>query len=127
MMLVVAAAGVYPDGSLGKAQGNYIAVQTMLGLHAFDPDALVLDFRDQHYRWGDTLLRVFQEVSQFRDAAREPEEPFFPISVVTSDASRAGFLSLTTPVGGAPPAWHFEALAAAIRYATDQANAWYAY
>ena len=48
-VLVVAFHGIYPGGSLGKLHGQYIAVMTMQGFHAFSPHAVVLDLRDLEY------------------------------------------------------------------------------
>ena len=126
-ILIVSFEGVYPEGSLGKAHGAYIAVMTLHGIHAFDPDAVVLDFRALDYRWGDGLLRVFQDITAVKDAEREPDEPFFPVVTVTSARSRAGLLSLITPVNAEPPDGHHTSLEEAIAHAVAAAKAWYDY
>jgi len=123
-VLVVTFDGAYPDGSLGNAHGHYIAASTMHGLHAFDPDCVVLDFRGLAYRWGGTLLRVFQDISLFKNAEAVPGEPLFPVVVVTSALCRDGFLLLGMPSGAAPPEWHFEDLDPAIAYAVHASKEW---
>lgn len=92
-VLVVSFRGEYPDGSRGHQHGAYIAYTVMCGLHAFSPDALVLDFRELNYRWGNSLLRVFQDVSQFQDADLPADGYGFPIVVVAS-AKSSGLQSL---------------------------------
>lgn len=127
-VLVVAFDGDYPDGSLGNAHGHYIAYETMCGIHAFDPHCVVLDFRKLAYRWGNTLLGVFQDISQFKDAGADPGEPAFPVVVVTSPLCRQAFLSLVTPSDGAsPPPWHFDDMDAAITYAVRASKDWLNY
>ncbi len=123
-ILVVAFQGEYPDGSRGNAHGAYIATATLHGLHAFDADCLILDFRGLSYRWGNTLLKVLQDVSQFKDAEAGPDEPPFPIAVVTSEKCREAFLSLVTPMGRPTPGWHFDDIDAAIQYGVKKANEW---
>jgi hypothetical protein len=123
-ILVVSFAGEYPDGSRGNAHGAFIAVSAMHGLLAFNAHCVVLDFRDLTYRWGNTLLGVFDDISQFKDAGAEPDSPPFPIVVVTSEKSRDGILSLVTPLGQPAPEWHFEDLDAAIEYGVRKAGEW---
>lgn len=126
-ILVVAFEGEYPDGSRGREHGAYIASASLHGVNAFDAHCLILDLRGLAYRWGNTLLAVFQDVSQFKDGDLEPEEPPFPIVAVTSDRCREGFLSLVTPVGQAAPEWHFEDMDAAIDHALKKVEEWFAY
>lgn len=123
-VLVVSFTGDYPDGSRGNQHGHYIASMTLLGLSAFEPWCVVLDFREMSYRWGNTLLKVFQDVSQFMDAGNEPGEPSFPVIVVTSDKCRTGFLSLVTPSDGAEPSWHFDSIEGGLEAAFTMANEW---
>lgn len=123
-VLVAAFEGAYPDGSLGNAYGHFIACETMHGIHAFDPDCVVLDFRRLTYRWGNTLLRVFQDIADFKDAGIDAGEPRFPVVAVTSPLCREAFLTLVTPNGAATPPWHFEDIDAAITYALRRAKDW---
>jgi hypothetical protein len=123
-VLIVSFDGNYPDGSLGNAHGHYIASSTLHGLHVFDPDCVVIDFRLLAYRWGNTLLRVFRDISDFKDAGAVAGEPRFPVTVVTSKLCRDGFLSLVTPSGAAAPGWHFDDVDAAITYAVQASKEW---
>jgi hypothetical protein len=123
-VLVVAFDGDYPDGSLGNGHGAFIATSALQGLHAFEPDCVVLDFRGMGYRWGNTLLRVFQDISQFMDSGIEPGGVPFPVVAVTSERSRAAFLSLVTPGGGSAPSWHFDDIDAAIAHGASKAKEW---
>lgn len=126
-VLVASFSGEYPDGSRGNAHGAYIATVALHGIHAFEADCLILDFRDLTYRWGNTLLKVFQDVAQFKDFDAEPNEPSFPVVVVTSEKSREAFLSLVTPAGKANPAWHFGDMDRAIEYSFKKVDEWLAY
>ncbi|MDP9602937.1 UNVERIFIED_ORG: hypothetical protein J2W38_002726 [Variovorax paradoxus] len=123
-VLVVSFDGEYPDGSLGNGHGAYIATSALHGLKALDADCVILDFRAMTYRWGNTLLQVFDDIAQFRDSGRDPGEPPFPVVVVTSERSQAAFLSLVTPNGRAAPEWHFDDIDAAIAYGTRKAREW---
>ncbi|WP_137938964.1 hypothetical protein [Chitinivorax sp. B] len=124
IVLIVSFGGTYPDGSHGNAHAAYIARSTLLGLHAFDADCVILDFRGLVYRWGNSLLRVFDDIAQYKDAGGEPGQPTFPVLVVTSELCSAAFLSLVTPVGQSTPAWHFEDMDAAIQYGMQKAHEW---
>ena len=121
-ILIVAFDGDYPDGSLGNAHGAFIASSTLHGLHVFDADCVILDFRGMSYRWGNTLLQVFQDIAQFKDTGSEPGEPAFPVLAVTSERSQAAFLSLVTPQGQPAPAWHFDDMDAAISHGVQMAR-----
>lgn len=123
-ILVVAFDGDYPDGSLGNAHGAFIASSALHGLHVFDADCVILDFRGMSYRWGNTLLKVFQDIAQFKDAENEPGEPAFPVLAVTSARSQAAFLALVTPRGRPAPDWHFDDMDAAISHGTRMASQW---
>jgi hypothetical protein len=126
-ILVVSYSGIYPEGALGIAHGSYIAVMAMHGLHLFTPDCVVLDFRELQYRSGNTLLRVFQDISAFKDDEKEPDAPFFPVLVVTSEKSRNGFLTLVAPNGSPEPDWHFSSVQDAVSAGARLASQWYYY
>jgi hypothetical protein len=116
--------GNYPDGSAGNKYGTYIASMAVLGLSSFDPWCVILDFRDLEYRWGNTLLVVFEYIRALMDSDKEPGEDSFPVIAVTSEKSREGFLSLVTPKGGHKPKWHFDDLGEAVDAAIIAANVW---
>ena len=126
-ILVVAFEGEYPEGSRGNGHGAYIASEALHGVCAFDADCLLLDFRALEYRWGNSLLRVFQDVSQFKDGELEPGEPAFPVVVITSEKCKHAFLSLITPTGQSAPEWHFEEIDPAIEYAQRKIEEWFSF
>lgn len=99
-ILVVSFSGAYPRGSLGDAHGAYIAVTAMHGLHAFEPDCIVLDFRLLEYQRGNGLRRVFEDIRHFMDCGRETSVPPFPIVVVTSDLCGDAIESLLSTLWG---------------------------
>jgi hypothetical protein len=96
----------------------------MRGIHAFHPDAVVLDFRLMTYRWGNSLLRVFADITQFKDGGAGPGEPNFPVVVVTSARCQSAFLTLVTPIGASAVPWHFDDIDAAIEYAVEKSKEW---
>lgn len=127
-VLVVSFLGNYADGSLGKEHGSFIARKTMEGMMAFDIDAIILDFREMYYNYGNTLLKVFQDISQFKDAGNDDDEPNFPVVVVTSEKCKNGILSLLTPANSDEiPDWHFSDINKAIDYATEKGKYWLDY
>lgn len=126
-VLIASFSGEYPDGSRGNEHGAYMAVMALYGIHAFDADCLILDLRGLTYRWGNTVLKVFQDVAQFKDSDAEPNEPPFPIVTVTSDKCREAFLSLVTPSGQPAPEWHFDDMNRAIEYGLKKVEEWFAY
>ena len=95
-ILVVSFTGSCPDGSAGSKHAAYVSYAAMCGLHAFSPWAIVLDFRNLDYRWGNSMYGVFQDISRFMDADIDPGAPPFPIISVISDRS-VGFTSLLLP------------------------------
>jgi hypothetical protein len=126
-ILVVSYFGKYPEGSMGIAHGAYIAVMAMQGVHLFAPDCVILDFAELEYLRGNTLLRVFQDISTFKDCEKEPEAPYFPVLVVTSKKSRDGFLALVAPNGSPEPNWHFSTIQDAVYAGSRLASKWLHY
>ncbi len=116
-VLVASFAGDYAVGSKGNGDGVFIAAETMRGLVAYDPSAVILDFREMRYSWGNTLLSVFQAVARYMD---EPGEPPYPVFAVTSELCRGALLGL---MGGEGP-WHFEDMDAALNAAVGAGAAW---
>lgn len=104
-----------------------MARTTLFGIQSFDPHCLILDLRGLTYRWGNSLLGVFQDVAQLKDAGIEPDEPPFPVMVVTSERCKHAFLSLVTPCGRPPPDWHFDDIESAIDHVVVKVDEWFAY
>lgn len=126
-ILIASFSGEYPDGSRGNAHGAYLATMALYGIQAFDADCLIIDFRGLTYRWGNTLLKVFQDIAQFKDSGAEQNEPPFPVVIVTSDKCRDAILSLVTPTGQPTPEWHFDDMDLAIDYSLKKVEEWFAY
>lgn len=112
--------GVYRYGSEGNTDAAFIKAESVRGLAAFDPDGFILDFSGLDYRWGNSLLGVFQIVDELMN---EKDEPPFPLFVVTSDKCRDALLSLTGRVEDESD-WHFRDLEKALQEARRAARAW---
>jgi hypothetical protein len=118
-ILVVSFEGKYPDGSRGNGHGQHIAAATMFANSLYQPDAIILDLRGLHYRWGNTLMRVFQETRWQEADDDEEEDQNFPVHVVTSDLCRDAILSLMHFDDGFKERHHddmYLAIAAAIQH-----------
>lgn len=126
-VLVVSFSGEYPDGSLGNQHADYMKAITVYGLVSFDPDAIVLDFRDLSYRWGNSIFGVFQAISQMCDQEREPDEPCFPVAIAASEKCMAGLSSLLVPADADRPENLFDDLDKAILHARKKAREWLDY
>ena len=72
-------------------------------------------------------MGVFQDISDFKDANNEENEPFFPVLVVTSKKCRDGFLSLVTPNDYAEPSFHFSDMSKAIERGITLGKEWLEY
>ncbi len=84
---------LFPPGSAGSRHGAYIAREAVAAVHQLSPSCLVLDVTNLDCAWGDTRLRVFQDVSQFMDADVLRGAPPFPVLVAVAERS-AGIRSL---------------------------------
>ena len=68
MIAVVSFHGKMPDGSAGKAHGRFIGAQAVYWMTFLEAIAVVLDFRDLSYRWGDGMVGALQAIDRrFRD------------------------------------------------------------
>ncbi|SDR67887.1 hypothetical protein SAMN05216503_0336 [Polaribacter sp. KT25b] len=124
-VLIVSFFGEYPDGSLGKKHGTYISKKAISGIIDFNPEAIILDFRELMYNWGNSILSVFQDIEQFKNAGNEENEPNFPILIVTSEKSKKGLLSLLTPAtSNSVPDFIFEDINLAIKEAEKRGSYW---
>lgn len=121
-VILVSFNGEYPNGSKGNVHGKFIAEQAIQAVYNYYPYCLILDFRKMTYSWGNTLLTVFQDIHQLRDAGNSPNELDFPILVLGSDLCRTGILSLS----GAKqvPDWYFEELNECILQAIKKGEEW---
>ncbi len=95
MIAVVSFHGRMPDGSKGKDHGRYIAAQTVYWMTYIDAIAVVMDFRDLEYRWGDSILGALQTIDmRFRDQWSDLGMSV-PVKLLSSPKS-SGLLSLVT-------------------------------
>lgn len=118
-VLVIAFHGTYRDGSLGNPDAAFMRGKVMGALATYSPCCLLLDFRDLAYRWGNSLLGVFQDVDQFmNDGTGLP----FPVLTVASDKCVAALHSLLGLEG--PSAFHRVDFDAALAEAARQARLW---
>ena len=124
-VLIVSFFGDYPKGSLGNEHGSFIARKAIEGLMSFSVEAIILDFSEMYYTYGNRLLKVFQDIYQYMDAGNDDDDPIFPILVVMSQKNRAGILSLLTPVGSeSMPDFCFDDMGEAIVIATEKGAYW---
>jgi hypothetical protein len=109
-VLVLAYRGTYRDGSQGTPDAGRMRADAVAALSVWSEDAVVFDFRELRYRWGNGMISVF---------AAEPPETLDPIAsaVVVGPDSRAGLASLCKPEA------LFESLEVAVRVVAEQARA----
>ena len=115
---VVSFHGKMPDGSKGKDHGRYIAAQTVYWMTYIDALAVVMDFRDLHYRWGDSVIGAFQSINErFRDDW-EDLGMALPIKLLSSEKS-SGLQSF-----GADPSIFCTDMDEAIRACSRDVEIW---
>jgi len=125
-VLIVSFFGKYPKGSLGNEHGSFISRKAIEGLMVFNVQSIILDFREMQYTYGNTLLKVFQDIYQYMDAGNDEDDPIFPILVVMSHRNREGVLSLLTPVGAESTLeFCYDDINEAIAKATKKGQFWF--
>jgi len=93
MIAAIGFHGAMPDGSKGKAHGRYISAQAAYWMTYLNALCIVIDFRDLEYKWGDSMLGVFQTLDQyFRDYWKDGGIAL-PIKILASSKS-SGLYSL---------------------------------
>ena len=95
MIAIVSFHGKMPDGSRGKAHGRYIAAQAAYWMTYLNAITLILDFRDLDYKWGDSMLGVFQTVEQYFRENWNDIDMAVPVKLLSS-AKSSGLQSLVT-------------------------------
>lgn len=113
--------GVAGIRSEGNACSFFIYCKLAEYLIYFTPHAIVLDFRDLEYSWGNSIMRVFQVTE---DVLGYGEPPYRPIILVVSDKCKAGFASLLRFNPDQLAEFVFEDLDKAVEYAQKQGNEW---
>lgn len=87
-ILIVAFHGKYRYGSAGNADADYMRAMAEAGIYSTSPTALVLDFSELAYEWGDKIDWVLNTgTDQYGDS-------FFPMAVVVDDGCADGLQSL---------------------------------
>ena len=91
-VLVMAVRGVWGHGSAGNPDARAMLARARAALVAWDPDALVFDFRELDYQWGDAMLALLDV---------DTEVPLVPLAteVVAGPRSVAALTSLGAAVG----------------------------
>lgn len=85
--------GSVPDGSAGRDHAHFVATETIYWMTHLDANAVVLDFRDLDYVWGNSMLAVFQRVHDHFHHLFVEEKMAVPVHLLASDRSR-GLYSL---------------------------------
>ncbi len=73
-VLEVRVGGEYREGSRGNPDAQAMAVHVAALLARYEPDVILLDLSRLRYRWGNSILRVFEVIARFGGA--------FPVEVV---------------------------------------------
>lgn len=96
-ILIVAFHGKYRYGSTGNADADYMRAMAEAGLYATSPTALILDFSELAYEWGDKIDWVLNSgTDQYGDA-------FFPMVVVVDEGCAGGLQSLIRGMNSEDP------------------------
>jgi hypothetical protein len=118
-VLVIAFYGTYRDGSLGNPDAAFMRGMVMGALATYAPSCLLLDFRGLVYRWGNSLLGIFQDVDEFmNDGTGLP----FPVLTVASDKCVEALHSLLSLEGSST--FHHVDFDLALAEASRQARLW---
>lgn len=87
-ILVVKYMGKYGFGSAGNDDARYMYAKAEYGLNIYEPNAVILDFSELEYQWGDMLELVFNVGShQYIHKA-------FPKALVLGEKCRAAIATL---------------------------------
>ncbi|MBN9519395.1 hypothetical protein J0H58_12875 [bacterium] len=102
--LILEFSGVYGWGSQGNGDADFIAAIKAAALEVLHVEAVVFDFREMSYEWGNRIWEVLH--------CRRPDgDTSLPVAMVISDECRPGFAGCTKMV---PPM--FESLEQALRF-----------
>ena len=124
-VLIISFTGEYPKGSAGNNHATFITKNVICGIIEFNPDAIILDFRELAYTWGNSILDVFTQISFLKNSENTENDPSFPVSLIVSEKSKNGFLSLLTPTNSNElPNWMFENIDKAIKNAAEKGKFW---
>jgi uncharacterized protein len=104
---------------------DFMNASILAGLEAFEPDALILDFRDLAYTWGDQMHGTLRQAASWAQAKFGPRLLFntlfagdgpesFPTAIISSEKCHEGLWSLVQDeMNDEPSRWIFPSLEAA--------------
>lgn len=114
---VIGLHGKIPDGSAGSHFAEYIKLECVNAMTRLEAKCLILDFRDVHYRWGNSILGVFETLDRYFYYEWHDIGMRMPIKVLTSDKS-IGLRSLL------PEKNFFETMESAIQSCSHDMKRW---
>lgn len=89
VILIVKATGIHRYGSQGSPEANYLKNRAGQGAMLLDPDAVIFDYSELEYEWGNGLdypIQVIRSLTQDDDSS-------LPVVIVAGDKSRDGIIS----------------------------------
>jgi hypothetical protein len=106
MLLVLTAQGAAGNESVNQGTFTLLRSHIMAGLEEWEPAALLLDFRELNYSWGDQMHRVLETADRWHSFASsmqpilkvfdEQAPQRFPQAIVVSEKCRDGLESLVS-------------------------------
>lgn len=115
---VISFHGKIPDGSEGKSHAEFVTLQCLEALARLDAICIIIDFRDVQYKWGNSLLRVFDTLRKHLYYEWHDVKGATPVKFLASDKS-AGLYSL---IGN--PNTFFETMEAAVESCGSDLELW---
>ena len=123
--LIIRFVGQYGVGCKGNGDAAYMNAVASAGLAAWNPNRLILDFRELEYVWGDMLTSVLcvgdgrvRYLELLGSGIADPKDMQpgnIPTAVVISDKCREGITSLLVQEMREDPAkWLFGSLEGAL-------------
>lgn len=110
-VLIVTVRGRTGIGCGSNGDAAYIEAMARAALCMIQPSALVFDFREFEYEWGDMMAATLGAGDQ------QYVDSEFPTAVVVSDLCRKGLTSLVSDeMFAKPDDWLFESLESAVDF-----------
>ena len=94
---VISFHGHVPDGSKGKRHTEYITLECLELMTRLDAICLIIDFRDLSYKWGNSLLRVFDTLRKHFHYEWHDLDMNVPIKLLASEKSVGVFSLMNNP------------------------------
>jgi hypothetical protein len=116
-ILIVTFVGEYRPGSAGNADAAFMCGATAAGVSAFSPHAVVFDFLELEYTWGDMLDAVYSQAP----TRIGPDKPCYAVVPGPDCAEAIRTLELgefsKAPISSIP--WVHDSIEAATTYLSD--------